>query len=109
MPDRNLNCSVRSTLDVIAGRWKPSILYELKDGPKRFSELQAAIEGVSGQALTLQLRQLEADGIISRTVYGEAPVRVEYKMTECGAQLSDVMEQMDAWGSSYRARRLKEL
>lgn len=99
------NCPVRATLDVIRGRWKPSILYQLSTDIKRFSELQAALVGVTAQVLSVQLRQLEADGIVSRTVYPEIPPRVEYTLTELGAKLSEVMEQLDAWGTEYLDRQ----
>ena len=98
-------CAARAALDVITGRWKPSLLFEIKDGPKRFSELQAAVPGISAQALAMQLRQLEADGVIARFVYNESPVRVEYSMTEFGATLSELMDQLTVWGISYLERR----
>lgn len=98
-------CPVRATLDVIRGRWKPSILFELKNGPRRFSDLQCAVHGITGQALSLQLRQLEADAVVTRTVLPEeTPVRVEYALTEHGLALSGVMDQLEAWGIEYLAR-----
>ena len=98
-------CPVRATLDVIRGRWKPSILSELKNGPRRFSDLQCAVRGITGQALSLQLRQLEADAVVTRTVLPEeTPVRVEYALTEDGHGLSGVMDQLEAWGIEYLAR-----
>lgn len=99
------DCPVRAALDVIRGRWKPSILFELKSGPKRYSEIQAAIPEVSAQALTVQLRQLEADGVVSRRVHADSSVRVEYAMTDFGMSLSDVMDQLEAWGVVYLERR----
>jgi DNA-binding HxlR family transcriptional regulator len=101
------NCPVRAALDVIRGRWKPSLLYELKDGPKRFSELHAALAGITPQTLTVQLRQLAADGVVSRTVYPEIPARVDYALTEFGATLSRVMDELEAWGAEYLARRTR--
>lgn len=98
-------CPVRAALDVIRGRWKPSLLYELKSGPRRFSQLQTAVAGITAQALTVQLRQLEADGIVSRAVFAEVPVRVEYQLTVHGSALSDVMDQLESWGIAYLARR----
>ncbi len=102
-------CPVRAALDVIRGRWKPSILFELKNGTKRFSDLQAALPAISGQALTVQLRQLEADGVISRTVHPEIPVKVEYALSEHGGMLSAVMDQLEAWGIRHlkRATRIR--
>jgi DNA-binding HxlR family transcriptional regulator len=98
-------CPVRAALDLIRGRWKPSILFEIKSGPKRFSDLQAALPGSTAQALTVQLRQLEADGVISRTVYPEMPARVEYALTDFGRSLSDVMDQLEGLGVEYLAQR----
>ncbi|PCC74694.1 transcriptional regulator, HxlR family [Nannocystis exedens] len=100
------DCPVRAALDVIRGRWKPSILYELKDGPRRFSQLQAALAGITAQALTVQLRQLEADGVVVRTVHPEeTPFRVEYALSEAGKTLSGVLDQLETWGVGYLARR----
>jgi len=99
-------CPVRAALDVIRGRWKPSILFELKSGARRFSDLQAALHGVTAQALSLQLRQLEADGVVARAAYAdEVPVRVEYSLTDDGRALSGVMDQLEEWGLAYLARR----
>ena len=99
------DCPVRAALDVVRGRWKPSILFELKTGARRFSELQAALPEITAQTLTLQLRQLEADDIVSRTAYPEVPARVEYALSEFGATLSGMMDQLEAWGVTYLARR----
>ena len=98
-------CPVRAALDVIRGRWKPSILHELCRGPRRFNEIQAAIPEISAQALTVQLRELMADEIIDRLVYDDGPVRVAYVMTEFGMSLSDVMDQLEDWGEAYLERR----
>jgi DNA-binding HxlR family transcriptional regulator len=88
-------CPVRAALDVIRGRWKPSILFELRDGAKRFSDLQAALPQITAQALTVQLRQLEVDEIVARKVYAEVPVRVEYALSEYGLTLSGVLDQLE--------------
>src|SRR5262245_36430882 len=98
------NCPVKATIDVIRGRWKPYILRELKDGTKRFAELRAALPEVTAQILTLQLRQLEADEIVTRTVYPEVPARVEYQLSKFGRTLSRAMVELAEWGESYLAR-----
>lgn len=98
-------CPVRAALDVIRGRWKPVLLCEIHRGPKRYSQLQEALPMISPQAMTLQLRQLEADGVISRSSSPDAPSRVEYRLTEFGSTLSDVMDQLEAWGSAYLQRK----
>ncbi len=72
---------------------------------RRFSDLQAALPGITAQALTVQLRQLEADGVVVRNVCADIPVRIEYALSEYGATLSGVMDQLDEWGTEYLARR----
>lgn len=96
---------MRAALDVIRGRWKPSILRELHEGKRRFTELRAALPQVTAQTLSTQLRQLESDEIVTRTVFPEMPARVEYQLSEYGQTLSCVMDELDAWGTTYLARR----
>ena len=98
-------CPVRAALDVIRGRWKPSILFELQDGARRFSELQSAMKGITAQALTVQLRQLEADGVVEGRVFAEVPPRVEYALTDLGLRLSQVLDELDQWGRDYQRRK----
>ncbi|QIF05464.1 helix-turn-helix domain-containing protein [Roseimicrobium sp. ORNL1] len=98
------DCPVRAALDVIRGRWKPSILFELKTGRKRFSDIQSALPEVTAQALTVQLRQLEADGIVNRKVYAEVPQRVEYSLSKHGRALSNVMDALEKWGMEHQER-----
>ncbi len=85
-------------LKVIQGRWKLLILRELVDGIRRFSDLQRALEGVSQKVLTSQLRDLETDGVVHRTVYPEVPPRVEYALTDLGVALLPVLDGLHAWG-----------
>lgn len=99
------NCPVRAALDVIRGRWKPSILLQLKPGIARFSEIQSALKGATAQALSVQLRQLEADGVVTRTVFPEIPPRVEYALSPFGRSLSDLMDQLELWGTEYLRRQ----
>ena len=93
---------------MIRGRWKPSILCELRGGTKRFSDLQAALPEITAQVLTVQLRQLEADDIVVRRMYAEIPVRVEYTLSEYGATLSEIMDQLETWGMGYLERRAQQ-
>ena len=95
------SCPVKAAIDVIRGRWKPAILWELNCGTKRFSDLQAALPKIAAQVLTVQLRQLEADGVVVRTVYPEIPPHVEYPLSEDGRDLSAVMDELEAWGTRY--------
>ena len=98
-------CPVKAAIDVIRGRWKPSILRELHQGARRFTELRATMPEVTAQILTIQLRQLEADEIVIRTVYPEVPARVEYQLSPYGTTLSRVMEELEAWGTGYLQRQ----
>jgi DNA-binding HxlR family transcriptional regulator len=102
-------CPIKATVDVIGGRWKPLILFYLLDQPKRFSVLRKDIPGVTAQMLTLQLRQLEADGIVARCIYAEVPVRVEYRLTTYGRTLSTLLGDMRKWGEQHLNRRYQEL
>jgi DNA-binding HxlR family transcriptional regulator len=99
---RSYGCAVEVTLAVMGGKWKPVILYQLLDGPKRFGELRKSLDGVSQRSLTLQLRELEADGIVHRQVFAEVPPRVEYSLSDYGRSLAPVLDAMKAWGQSFR-------
>ncbi|MDR6982266.1 DNA-binding HxlR family transcriptional regulator [Rheinheimera pacifica] len=103
------NCPVQAALDIVRGRWKPSILYALKQSSLRYSELQRALPRISPQALSTQLKQLEADGLVAREVYAEVPVRVEYRLSEFGTTLFELINSLDDWGTSYLAHRKSHL
>lgn len=94
------SCPVEATLDVIGGKWKGVILYQL-DETRRFNELQRLIPGINRRMLTLQLRELEHDGLVHREVYREVPPKVEYSLTEFGQTLSPLILQMRDWGKMY--------
>jgi DNA-binding HxlR family transcriptional regulator len=98
LPDR---CPVEVTLDIIGGKWKPLILYYLLQGTRRFNELRRMLPHVTQQMLTLQLRELERDGIVHRKVYAEVPPKVEYSLTERGRSLEPILLSMLAWGEEY--------
>jgi DNA-binding HxlR family transcriptional regulator len=80
----------------------------LNGGTKRFSDLQAALPGITAQVLAVQLRQLEADGAVVRSVYPEVPARVEYALSEHGRALSTVMAQLEAWGAQHLERQARD-
>jgi DNA-binding HxlR family transcriptional regulator len=94
-------CAVEATVKVAGGKWKALIIYYLLSGTKRFGELGKMISGVTQRSLTLQLRELEADGIVSREIFAEVPPRVEYSLTPFGQTLSPVLEAMKLWGDIY--------
>ncbi len=88
-------------MDVIGGKWKILILWHLKDGVKRFGELKRQIPWITQKMLTQQLRELEADKIISRKVYAQVPPKVEYSLTELGENLKPIFDYMCNWGTAY--------
>ncbi len=98
------DCPVEATLGIIGGKWKADILHHLVDGPRRFNELRRRLPGVTQRMLTLQLRELEADGIVQRTVYAQVPPRVDYELTEGGRTLIPILVSMRDWGEQYLTR-----
>ncbi|OCI90874.1 HxlR family transcriptional regulator [Agrobacterium sp. 13-626] len=104
MAKETYNCPVEATVDVAGGKWKPVIIYHLLDGPKRFGELRRMTGDPSQRSITMQLRQLEDDGIVNREVFAEVPPRVEYSLTEFGKTLWPVLRAMKEWGDSFMAR-----
>lgn len=98
-------CGVDAALDVVSGKWKGLILWELDThGVRRFAELRRGLPGVSEKMLTQHLREMEADGLVLREVYAEVPPRVEYSLTEHGHTLNQALGPLGAWGSE-RMRR----
>jgi DNA-binding HxlR family transcriptional regulator len=97
-------CPVTATLDAIGGKWKPLIVYYLLRGTCRFGELRRHIPTVTQQMLTLQLRELERDGLVHREVYAEVPPKVEYSLTPLGVTLGPVIARMTEWGHDFLAR-----
>ena len=90
-------CPVETTLTLISDKWKVLILRDLMPGTKRFGELKKSIGTVTQKVLTAQLRQMEASGLLTRTVYAEVPPRVEYTLTDLGRSLRPVLYAMEAW------------
>ena len=98
------DCPIKTTLDVIGGKWKPLILFYLKGGPRRFSDLRRSVPDVTQKMLTDRLRELERDGIVHREVYPQVPPKVEYSLTAYGKTLAPVLEAMAVWGTKHRRR-----
>ncbi|AFI30728.1 ArsR family transcriptional regulator [Bacillus sp. A053] len=95
-------CPVEFTLDVIGGKWKGILFYHMIEGKKRFNEFRRICPNITQRMLTLQLRELEADGIVHREVYQQVPPKVEYSLTEFGRTLEPIVLQMKEWGESNR-------
>lgn len=95
-------CPVATTVALIGSKWKLLIIRNLLSRPWRFNELKKDLEGISQKVLTDSLRSMEADGIITRTVYPEVPPRVEYALSELGESMRPIMDAMEAWGRAYK-------
>lgn len=99
-------CKITEALSVISGKWKPTILIHLRfGGTHRFNELRRLMPNVTQKMLTAQLRELEHDGLIVRTVYPQVPPRVEYSLSEYGKTLDTILCSMHRWGGHHMARR----
>lgn len=94
-------CPVNTTLAVMGGKWKPLILYYLNGNTRRFNELHRLLPAVTQRVLTMQLRELETDGIVLRKVYAQVPPKVEYSLTAFGETLIPVVAAMHDWGRAY--------
>ena len=94
-------CPVATTVRLIGSKWKLLIIRNLLR-PWRFNELKKNLEGISQKVLTDSLRSMEADGIVTRTVYPEVPPRVEYALSELGESMRPVMDAMEKWGINYK-------
>lgn len=95
-------CPVETTLMLIGDKWKVLILRDLMSGTKRFGELKKSVGNVSQKVLTAQLRAMETNGLLERTVYPEVPPRVEYSLTALGKSLSPILDSMKNWGEEYK-------
>lgn len=92
-------CGIDAALDVVSGKWKGLVLWELHThGTRRFAELRSALPGVSEKMLTQHLRQMEEDGLVHRKVYAEVPPKVEYSLTEAGTSLNEALRPLGEWG-----------
>ncbi|WP_372797202.1 winged helix-turn-helix transcriptional regulator [Pontiella sp.] len=95
---KKYHCPVEVSMDMLSGKWKCLMLWHLNDGTKRYSELERIVPGVSQKMLSQQLRELENDGLVSKTVYPEVPPRVEYALTELGKSAFPILKLMHEWG-----------
>ncbi|MDQ1253624.1 MAG: hypothetical protein QG646_2810 [Euryarchaeota archaeon] len=98
---KNLNCFIGLFVAILGSKWKPCIIWNLRNGPQRFTELQKKMNDVNSKTITTHLRELEKLKIISRVVYPEVPPRVEYSLTDYGKALFPVYDAMLTWSIYY--------
>ncbi|SFD43909.1 DNA-binding transcriptional regulator, HxlR family [Bosea sp. CRIB-10] len=97
-------CAVEATLSVLGGIWKPVLMFHLLEGRLRFNALCRLTPNATPRMVTIQLRELEADGVVRRIVYPEVPPRVEYELTDFGRTLEPVLISLRDWGEALQAR-----
>lgn len=100
----NDSCGMAYSLSILGGRWKPAILCRLMHQTMRYSDLKNGIEQISERMLVSQLRELEADQVVKRTVYPVVPPRVEYELTELGLSMKPMLKAMSDWGNMHRSK-----
>lgn len=106
MPKNPVQCQFVAALDSIVGKWKPTILYHLlQSSPLRFNELRRLLPDITQRMLTLHLRELEEEGIVTRVIYPQIPPKVEYSVTEYGMSLSPILEALHQWGAAHVKRK----
>jgi DNA-binding HxlR family transcriptional regulator len=99
------NCPVTHAIRLMGRRWKPLVLYYLRPGPRRFSELRRCLPEATQKMLTQTLRELENDGLVNRKVYSQIPPKVEYSITRYGRTLEPILIALCAWGEKDFKRR----
>src|SRR3954454_1514598 len=97
------SCGLDATLRIISGKWKPLVLFFLRDGAKRYGELKRLVSGVSDKVLIQTLKDLQADRVVMRTDYKEVPPRVDYALTPLGRSLADAIVPLCTWGTKNMA------
>lgn len=107
LPYNSRNCPVTLTVRVMGKRWKPLVLYYLKDEPKRFNELRRLLPEATQKMMTQTLREMEADGLVRRTVYEQVPPKVVYSLTRYGRSLDPILHALAAWGDKHSKARAK--
>ena len=96
-------CPVATTVNLIGNKWKLLILRNILNGPQRFGELLKSLEDINPKVLTENLKQMETDGLLVRTVYDATPPKVEYRLSELGESMRPIIVQLEEWGRQYKA------
>lgn len=102
--EKHYACGLAAALDIVGGKWKVLILWALRDQPRRFGELRREVEGISEKMLIQQLKEMEADTIVSRHDFQEVPPRVEYALTPFGVSLNEALSALCQWGEAHMER-----
>lgn len=97
----NYNCPIEAIVDVIGGKWKALVLWHLQDATRRTGELKKLIPGITQKMLIQQLKALENQGFVKRSVYAQVPPKVEYSLTKSGEHIKPILQQMCIWGREY--------
>jgi DNA-binding HxlR family transcriptional regulator len=100
-PVHDSQCSVACTADIIGSKWTALLVHDLSEGPRRFSELERSLPGISPRTLSERLRALEQEGILVRRSYAESPPRVEYELTDKGEALLPILDEMRRFGHEW--------
>ncbi|MDQ3655654.1 MAG: helix-turn-helix transcriptional regulator [Chloroflexota bacterium] len=108
MRTETYRCGLDAVLDLIGGKWKALILWELREGPRRTGELRRLVEGISEKVLIQQLRDLEETGLVHRQQYNAVPPKVEYSLTVFGESLNSVLMPLCDWGEAHMDRIIAE-
>ncbi len=99
--EKAYHCEIEAAFAIVGGKWKAGIIWHIGMGRPRFNELKTPLEGISPRMLAKQLRELEEDGLVIRTMYPEIPPRVEYELTESGRALMPILESISNWVVDY--------
>ena len=100
--------AIKDALDVLSGKWKLPIIHALFFAPRRFKEVQREIDGITAKMLSKELKELEMNELVKRTVYDTLPVTVEYEITSYGRSLKTVIEALHKWGTEHRKRIIRK-
>lgn len=99
--EHGAHCPAESALEFLAGKWRPMVIYWLREGPLRFNELQRRLGSITHRTLSKTLKEMEADGLLSRNDHREIPPRVDYTLSERGRSLMPVLEAMERWAQQH--------
>ena len=101
--EHDAHCPAEQAIEFLSGKWRPMVIYWLREGPLRFNELQRRLGAITHRTLSKTLKEMETDGLVSRKDYGEIPPRVDYTLSKRGRSLMPVLEAMERWAEENPA------